>query len=84
MYLITAAAGIVYLIINGLLEQFFLYPRFIGQVSGLTTIETIIVVLIGGIVAGVTGMIFAIPAAAVIKYIIPVVYKASLEQKKTE
>ena len=67
----------IYLLINGLLEQFILYPFFIGQVSGLTTVETIIVVLIGGILAGITGMIFAVPAAAIIKYIIPVIYRAS-------
>ena len=68
---------VIYLLINGLLEQFFLYPVFIGQVSGLTTVETIIVVLIGGILAGITGMIFAVPAAAIIKYIVPVIYRAS-------
>ena len=67
----------VYLLINGLLEQFVLYPVLIGGVSGLTTVETIIVVLIGGIVAGIPGMIFAVPAAAVIKYIIPVIYRAT-------
>lgn len=68
----------IYLMINGLLEQFFLYPVFIGHVSGLTTVETIIVVLIGGLVAGITGMIFSVPAAAIIKYIIPVIYRASV------
>ena len=75
---------LIYLIINGILEQFFLYPVFIGQVSGLTTVETIIVVLIGGIVAGISGMIFAVPAAAVIKYIIPVIYRASSSQSGQE
>ena len=67
---------VIYLLINGILEQFFLYPAFIGEVSGLTTVETIIVVLIGGIVAGISGMIFAVPAAAVIKYIVPEIYRA--------
>ncbi|MBQ9771153.1 MAG: AI-2E family transporter [Lentisphaeria bacterium] len=68
---------VIYLLINGLLEQFFLYPTLIGEVSGLTTVETIIVVLIGGIIAGISGMIFAVPAAAIIKYIIPEIYRAS-------
>ena len=67
---------VIYLLVNGLLEQFFLYPVLIGEVSGLTTVETIIVVLIGGIVAGISGMIFAVPAAAIVKYIIPEVYRA--------
>lgn len=70
----------IYILINGLLEQFFLYPVFIGGVSGLTTVETIIVVLIGGLVAGISGMIFAVPAAATIKYIIPVIYRATSGQ----
>ena len=68
---------VIYFLINGLLEQFFLYPACIGEVSGLTTVETIIVVLIGGIAAGISGMIFAIPAAAVIKYLVPVIYRAT-------
>lgn len=68
---------VIYLLINGVLEQFFLYPTFIGEVSGLTTVETIIVVLIGGIVAGISGMIFAVPTAAIIKYIIPEIYRAT-------
>ena len=67
---------VIYLLINGILEQFFLYPTFIGEVSGLTTVETIIVVLIGGIVAGISGMIFSVPAAAIIKYIVPEIYRA--------
>jgi predicted PurR-regulated permease PerM len=33
-------------------------------------------VLLGGIFAGVTGMIFALPAASVIKYLIPQIYNA--------
>ena len=74
--------GAIYLLINGLLEQFFLYPVCIGEVSGLTTVETIIVVLVGGIVAGISGMIFAIPAAAIIKYLIPVIYRATAIQEK--
>ena len=84
LFITLLFAGITYLLINGLLEQFILYPKFIGQSTGLTTIETIIVVLIGGIVAGIAGMIFAVPAAAVIKYIVPVIYKASSEQKEIE
>ncbi len=59
---------------NGVVEQFFLYPRIIGNSLGLSTLETIIVVLLGGIFAGITGMIFAIPTAAVLKYLVPQIY----------
>jgi predicted PurR-regulated permease PerM len=64
----------IYLIQNGIVEQLFLYPAVIGGSLGLTTLETIIVVLLGGIFAGITGMIFAIPTAAVLKYLIPKIY----------
>jgi predicted PurR-regulated permease PerM len=68
--------GIVaaYLIYNGIIEQFILYPVVIGESLGLSTLETIIVVLLGAIFAGITGMIFAIPAAAVLKYLVPQIY----------
>ena len=65
-----------YLLINGLLEQFFLYPTLVGEAIGLTTLETIISVLAGAAVAGISGMIFAVPAAALLKLLIPLVYRA--------
>lgn len=66
---------IAYLIYNGIIEQFILYPAVIGDALGLSTLETIIVVLLGAIFAGIPGMIFALPAASVAKYIIPQLYK---------
>ncbi|MBO5762804.1 MAG: AI-2E family transporter, partial [Lentisphaeria bacterium] len=65
---------IAYLIYNGIVEQFILYPMVIGESLGLTTLETIIVVLLGAIFAGIAGMIFAIPTAAVLKYLVPQIY----------
>lgn len=64
-----------YLIYNGIVEQFILYPVVIGESLGLTTLETIIVVLLGAIFAGIAGMILAIPAASVLKYLVPQIYK---------
>ena len=66
---------IAYLIYNGIIEQFILYPSVIGDALGLSTLETIIVVLLGAIFAGIPGMIFALPAASVAKYIIPQFYR---------
>ena len=65
----------VYLIHNGIIEQFFIYPWIIGESLGLSTLETIIVVLLGGILAGIPGMIFAMPVASVIKYLVPQIYR---------
>lgn len=76
-----------YCLINGLLEQFFLYPKLIGNAIGLTTLETIIVVLLGGLAAGIPGMIFSIPAAGCLKYLVPKIYHAvqvSLNQEPPE
>ena len=63
-----------YLIYNGIIEQFILYPVVIGESLGLTTLETIIVVLLGAVFAGIAGMLFAIPAASVLKYLVPQIY----------
>ena len=71
---ITGAIG-VYLIHNGIIEQFFIYPWIIGESLGLSTLETIIVVLLGGILAGIPGMIFALPVASVVKYLVPQIYR---------
>ena len=65
---------IAYLIYNGLIEQFILYPAVIGDSLGLSTLETIIVVLLGAIFAGIPGMIFSLPTASVAKFIIPQIY----------
>ena len=65
-----------YLIYSGVVEQFILYPAVIGESLGLTTLETIIVVLLGAVFAGISGMILALPAASVIKYIVPQIYRS--------
>ena len=76
---------IAYLIYNGVVEQFILYPAVIGEALGLSTLETIIVVLLGAIFAGIPGMILALPAASVAKYIIPQLYRNFIRPfRKTE
>lgn len=66
---------IFYLIYSGIIEQFILYPAVIGESLGLTTLETIIVVLLGAVFAGISGMILALPAASVLKYMVPQIYR---------
>lgn len=66
---------ITYCFINGFLEQIFLYPILVGEAIGLTSLETIIVVLFGGVVAGIPGMIFAVPVAALCKFLIPLAWR---------
>ena len=77
-----AGVYLTYLIVNGILEQLFLYPRLVGGALELTTVETIISVLLGGLIAGVPGMILAVPAAAVLKYLVPKIYLAVRKKKK--
>ena len=66
---------VCYLIYSGIIEQFILYPAVIGESLGLTSLETVIVVLLGAVFAGIAGMIFALPAASVIKFIVPQIYR---------
>lgn len=79
---ILLAIIICYLIYNGIVEQFILYPAVIGESLGLSTLETIIVVLLGAVFAGIPGMIFALPAASVIKYLIPQIYHGFATRRK--
>ena len=85
-------AGILaaYLFYNGIIEQFILYPAVIGESLGLTTLETIVVVLLGAVLAGIPGMLLALPAASVLKYLIPQIIqylrlrKAAREETREE
>ena len=79
-----AGVCITYVVINGLLEQLFLYPVLVGEAIGLTTLETIVAVLFGAVVAGITGMILAVPAAALCKFLIPLVYDVIQKHRETE
>lgn len=72
--LAIALVILTYIVITGIMDQFFIYPKFVGGALGLTTLETIIVVLLGGFFAGIAGMIFAVPTASVLKYLIPKIY----------
>jgi len=69
-------AGIVaaYLLYNGVVEQFIFYPAVIGESLGLTTLETIVVVLLGAVLAGIPGMLLALPAASVLKFLVPKIH----------
>lgn len=66
--------ALAYLLIHVILEQLLLYPVLVGEAIGLTLVETIIVVLLGAVVAGISGMILAVPAAALLKLLVPLFY----------
>lgn len=67
--------ALAYLLIHVILEQLLLYPVLVGEAIGLTLVETIIVVLLGAVVAGISGMILAVPAAALLKLLVPLFYQ---------
>jgi predicted PurR-regulated permease PerM len=46
------------------IESFYITPRVMGSALGINPVATIIVLLVGGAVAGILGMIFALPIAA--------------------
>ncbi|HJO96121.1 MAG TPA: AI-2E family transporter [Victivallales bacterium] len=71
-----------YILMTGIIDQLFIYPAIVGGSLGLNEMETIIVVLLGGILAGISGMIFAVPVAAILKYLIPQTYKILAYEKE--
>jgi len=74
--------GGVYVVMNLIVEQLFLYPAFVGEALGLNVLETLIVVLLGGLFAGLAGVIFAVPAASVLKFIIPRLYQSLVHKEE--
>lgn len=50
-----------------LIEGYLLTPRIVGNRVGLNQLETLIAILVGGEIAGLTGLIMAIPAWGIIK-----------------
>lgn len=70
----------VYVFNNMIIEQLVLFPALVGEALGLNSLETIIVVLLGGVVAGLTGAVFAIPVAAILKYLVPRIYQSFFPQ----
>ena len=76
-----SVAAVAYVVIC-LLEQGVMVPRFVGGAMNMTLVETIIVVLLGGMFFGIPGMILALPTAAVIKYLVPEIYHAALSQEE--
>ena len=76
--------GATYVIMNLVIEQLFLYPAFVGEALGLNILETLIVVLLGGLFAGLAGMIFAVPVASVLKFLIPRLYQSFFQSDELE
>ncbi|MBI4679061.1 MAG: AI-2E family transporter [Elusimicrobia bacterium] len=50
-----------------LLEGFIITPKIVGDKVGLSTVETVIALIIGGELGGFLGLIAAIPAAGILK-----------------
>ncbi|HBM17203.1 MAG TPA: hypothetical protein DD381_12800 [Lentisphaeria bacterium] len=64
-----------YIFMTGILDQLFIYPAVVGASLGLNELETIVVVILGGMFFGITGMMFAVPTTSILKYLIPEIYK---------
>jgi predicted PurR-regulated permease PerM len=65
--------GIAMLVIYIIVQQFegsFLAPRLLGDRVGLHPVATVLVLLIGGNLAGPLGLIFAVPAAGLLRIIL--------------
>lgn len=64
------AAVLGILILGELAENYLLIPHFVGSTLGLTTLELLAAVLIGGAALGFLGLLFAVPAAAIGKLLL--------------
>ena len=68
------------------IESYILTPRITGDRVGLNQLETLISILIGGEIAGMTGLLVAIPAGGIIKktfvMLKPDVPEAEIEMEK--
>ncbi len=63
---VKAILFVVFIIVLQQLEGFFIYPRIVGKAIGLQSIWILLSILLGASLGGVTGIIVAVPIAAVI------------------
>ncbi len=59
----------VYVFYGAVIEQFIIYPALVGGVLGLTARESLIALVVGVCLGGLPGMLVALPAAGVGKFI---------------
>ena len=77
--------GVYFLIFILLLQQFdgnILGPKILGNSTGLSAFWVIVSILLGGGLFGILGMLFGVPAFAVIYYIVKLFLDNQLEKKK--
>jgi predicted PurR-regulated permease PerM len=67
-----------------LIESYVLTPRIVGNRVGLNQLETLIVILIGGEMAGLAGLIMAIPAGGILKRTMQLLLSKQLEEVAEE
>jgi len=60
----------VFAIVQGL-EGYLITPKIVGEKVGLSPVTVIIVLLVGGELAGLMGVLLAIPVAGAVKVILP-------------
>ncbi|MFU8804704.1 MAG: AI-2E family transporter, partial [Bradymonadaceae bacterium] len=58
-----------------LVESYYITPKVVGDKVGLKPVTVIIVLLVGGHVAGLMGVLLAIPVAGAVKVLIPDIVK---------
>ena len=77
--------GVYFMIFILLLQQFdgnILGPKILGNSTGLSAFWVIVSILLGGGLFGILGMLFGVPAFAVIYYIVKLFLDNQLEKKK--
>lgn len=73
-----------YVFVNAILENLFLMPLLMKKAVDLNPALIILVLLIGGKIAGILGVILAIPAAAIISVLIDDYMKSRAQKSRVE
>jgi predicted PurR-regulated permease PerM len=60
---------VVFLIVY-FIESYYLVPKMVGNRVGLSPLESFLVLIIGGNIAGIKGLLFALPIAGIVKIIL--------------
>ncbi|UGT43834.1 AI-2E family transporter [Nocardia yamanashiensis] len=80
----VAIATVVFFIVLRMVEDYLLVPRIIGRTVQVPAVVTVVAVLIGGALLGITGALLAIPVAAALLVLLRETVFPSLDEERQE
>nr|WP_067822471.1 AI-2E family transporter [Nocardia inohanensis] len=79
----VAIATVIFFIVMRLVEDYLLVPRIIGRTVEVPGVVTVVAVLIGGALLGITGALLAIPVAAAVLLLLRETVFPSLDKDRS-